>query len=290
MKKKLLILTTISALFVSLLAGCAKNEDNKTSFVISNSNVDVAEYKGLEAEKYNVTVSDSEVDTYIEYVMNYDGVNSVDSKYSISDLTDEMVKTISGGDYDNIQDYREYIENIIKEQNLTYYEENTKNQLFETIVNNSVLKTYDKDKLQSYIDYANEYYQEYADYLGIDIETLYTETMGFNSEEEYNKYIEDESLNNLKIEYIICAIADAEKVEISDEDVQAQIQSYIDEGYFETKDDVLEYISEEEIKNNLKYYQVLDIIYNSAKFIEPETKTTEDVDNKSVEKTTEDNN
>lgn len=282
MKKKILSLVIVGMTVFLTLTGCSnknKTNDSDVKFVISNENVDVAEYKGLEAEKYNSTVTDAEVDTYIEYVMNYDGNDTSDSKYSISDLTDEMVKTISGGDYDNIQSYRDYIKSVIEEQNLTYYEQNTKEALFKKVVDNSVLKTYDKDKLQKYIDYANEYYEEYAKYLNEDLEKLYTDTMGFSSKEEYNKYIEEESLNNLKKEYVIRAIADAEKIDIKDEDVDSQVQSYIDDGYFEQKDDVLNYISEEEIQNNLKYSKILDLIYDSAKFVESTESTESSTEN-----------
>lgn len=299
MKKRLLAVLLVGTLCLSMLAGCStSNKDKSGEYVISNDYVNVVTYKGLEAEEYSGVVTDTEINTYIEYIMNYSTEVPDEStvKYTINDLTDEMVKEISANDYNSIVDYKAYIKGVIEEQNKSYYEQNTKDTLFQQIVEASELKTYEKDRLQSYIDYTNDYYKEYAEYLELEFDTFYKDTMGLTSETEYNEFVEAESLKNLKTEYIIQAIAAAEKIEVTEEDINNQIKSYLSDSYFETEEDVLAYITRDEIKTNLQYYQVLNVIFDSAKFVKEvskpennETQTSETT-SKSSDTSQEENN
>ena len=77
-------------------------------------------------------------------------------------------------------------------------------------------------------------------------------------------------MENLKTEYIIHAIAEKENIVVSDEEIDNEVQGYIDYGYFSTKEDVLEYITRDEIKTNLEYYQILNVLYDNAEFVAAE--------------------
>lgn len=270
MKKRLFTLSLAVILAIGTLAGCSKKDDK---YVISNENVDIVQYKGLEAVKTEVVVKDTEVNTYIEYIMNFTQNEESTTEYTIEDLTDEMVKEISGNDYNNIADYKEYIKGVIAQNSEEYNISTTKTELFQSVVENSVLKKYDEDRLQNYKDYLNEYYTTYAEYLGHDFETFYKEDLRLSSKEEYDNYILEESLKNLKTEYIIKSIATAEQINITEEEVKAKIQEYITNGDFANEEEVLKNITKDEIKTNLEYEQVLKVIYDNAKFVT--SKTTE---------------
>ena len=92
--------------------------------------------------------------------------------------------------------------------------------------------------------------------------------MNIASKEEYENFVYNQALNNLKKEYIIKAIASAEKIEVTEEEIDAKIQEYIDKELFETKEEVEEFITREEIITNIKYSKILDLIYNSATFVD----------------------
>lgn len=280
-KNKILAISAVCVLLIGIvIAAVVSNNGNNTTdgkFIISNEHVDVAQYKGLTYEKFADSTSNEEVDKYIVEVMNY----SLEPKkneageqisYDIKDLTDDIVSKISAKDYTTIEEYKIYVKQIIDQQKKNGHLESSKNNLFNEVVKNSTLKTYEEEKLQNYIDYANEYYKEYAEYLELDFNTFCKNTMGFTTTEEYNEYIKEESLNNLKIEYIIAAIADAEKIEVTDKEIQQQIQLYMSNEQFKTEEDVLKHISKDEIIMNLKYYKVLDVIYNNATEVEPKQK------------------
>ncbi len=338
MSKRILSVMLSMILVSSIFAGCGDKDettDNAASsdaasqatdenFVIVNDNVKVAEYKGLSIEGFDENVSESDINSFIDYVMQYvyvpeeetvdvadvsektddeaekeekedesneekssddavsketadteeatDTEKATDTEepteekpqLTYKDLTDEIVVQVSDGDYTNVADYREYVKGLIKEQNEAYFVDNAKSQLFAEVVDKSELINYTETDLKGYIDYANEYYAEYAEYLGVDMETFRKDTMNFETEDEFTNFIHEEALSNLKTEYIIRAIAEKENITVTDEEVDAEIKNYIDNGYFATEEDVLNYTTRDEIITNKKYYKILDIIYENA--------------------------
>ena len=90
---------------------------------------------------------------------------------------------------------------------------------------------------------------------------------------------------NCKTQYIIHAISKEEGINITEDDINEQIQVYLDSGSFESKEDVLQYITEEDIKTNLMYDKVLELIYNNAVYVPEETEETEKTTEASVEET-----
>jgi len=244
-------------------------------FAIVTNNVKVAQYKNLSINGYNEEVSESEINSFIDYVLQYAYIPSVMSDdeeadpviLTYEDLTDELVVEITEGEYTNIADYREYIKGLVKEENAGYFENSAKNQLFSQVIENSELVGFDEEDFKNYVDYANEYYAEYAQYLGVDMDTFKKETLNFTTEDEYTEFVEDEAMANLKTEYIILAIAKEEGIDISEADIDAEVQNYITSGYFGTEAEVLDYITRDEISVNLKYYKILDLIFSTANVV-----------------------
>lgn len=281
MNRKIIALGLVAIFSIGALTSCGKdkNTEPKKEYVVSNDYVDVVKYKGLETLEYVSTISEDEVDNYIQYIMNYTASNNEENPLEpgvileASDLTDEMVKAISNNNYSTVLEYRAYIRSVIEEQSALYFEENTKDTLFSNMVLESKLKTYDEARLQDYIEQADDYYKDYAQFLEISFEELYREHLNCATLEEYNDFIRTQSIENLKKEYIIKAIASAEKIEISDDEIDTQIIKYIEEGYFIDEAEVMEFITRDEIATNLKYQRILDLIYVSAVFVED---TTED--------------
>lgn len=325
MKKRIFSVLLSIALISSLFAGCDKEEnvaeeqqvveESDENFAIINDNVKVAQYKGLSIEGYNDTVTEIDIDSFIDYVMQYVYVPEEDiiaaeevsdetegdeasaetseesteetnikeeSEEAITeetkenedetgkptlthkDLTDEIASQVSDGKYTTAEAYREYVKDFVAEQNESYFVENAKSQLFAQVIDNSELVNYSEADLKNYEDYANEYYAEYAEYLGVDMETFRKETMYFETEDEFTNFIQEEALSNLKTEYVISAIADKEGITVSDEEINSEIKNYIDNGYFSTEEEVLNYTTRDKIITNKKYYKVMDIIFENA--------------------------
>ena len=327
MKKKKILTLFLAAATVLSLAACGKDtisagvetdtqveepvreevtaNENKTEYAIENEYVQVANYKGLVADSFDNSVSENEVDEYIDSIIRYyyesqaveapaenedvteeaeeaketeEAEEAKETDETVEDvempthdsLTDEFVVKLSGGEYSDVASFREHIKTVIKNESDAYSIDAIKNSLFYQVVDGSNLISYNDSDLQNYIDYSNEYYAEYAEYLGLTLEAFYQNNLNLSTEDEFNKYVYDEAMENLKTEYIIHAIAEKENIVVSDEEIDNEVQGYIDYGYFSTKEDVLEYITRDEIKTNLEYYQILNILYDNAEFVAAE--------------------
>lgn len=183
---------------------------------------------------------------------------------TVDTLTDTIVQDMTYGEFNKVSDYKEYIKGVLEEQNQSYYEENIKNMLFDEVIKNSRLLKYDDDELTPYVDYANEYYQEYAQYSNMTLEELYKEKLDIETLDEFNEYIRTEAIDNLKRQYVIIAIAEEEDIIVEESEIDAEIQNYIDMGYFASEEEVLDFITKEEMLLNLRYYKVVDLIYENS--------------------------
>lgn len=333
MKKKLLSILMIGTMLAVAVTGCGNKKQTETEnetqtvaeessdsaeYAIVKDNIKVGQYKGISVNGYDTSVSESDVDSFIDYVLQYTTVSETPAETTSEDaeaeteetkedaeaettseetaettntetltheqLTDELVVKISDGQYSNVADYRAYVKDVIKAQNESYYTDTIKNDLFETVLKSSVLGTYSEDDLARYVKYANEYYAEYAEYLGIDLNTFITENLELESEDKFNEFVQNEARDNLLREYVINAIAEAEGISVTDVEINDEIKKYIDQGYFATEEEVLEYISKDEIGLNLKYYKILEIIYDNANVV---PFTASDANAESVEETLE---
>lgn len=286
----------------------------KQEFVYTDEHIKLANYKGLEtSSSLEYEVTDEDVDGYIEsilssyYAASTETTESTDEtkdenekadastettteeattettteetseskQYKASDLTDDMVKEITSNEYTTVNDYRNYIAESIKQENDTYTKNNVGYELFQTVVTNSELVDYEEDVYQKYYDYSDKYYQEYAEYQETDFDTFKKDMLGVEDDEAYKKLLKDEAELNTKTQYVISAIAKNEGLEITDEEVQAEIQNYIEQGNFETEDDVLNYITKEEIRLNLLYEDEIELLFNNAVYKKATTETTE---------------
>lgn len=266
--RKTITLGIISLLTIFSLVGCGQKEGYQKDGSYETEYIKLAEYKNLKADKdENVEVKEEDIDNYVVNVLTSYYANDEKNKektFKATDLTDALVKEITSNEYKTVNDYRNYIRTVIKTENQSYTNQAIKENLFKQVVEKSELKKYEESDLEKYKKYSEQYYKEYANYQKKDFEKFKKEDLKVADDKAYNELIEKEAKENVKTQYVIQAIAKKESMEIKDERVNEQIQQYINSGSFETETDVLNYISKEEIKTNLLYYDILDLVYNNA--------------------------
>lgn len=273
MKKKLLCTLLLGCV---ILAGCSKHEtagDTKVSengetvtYAYHDDSIDLAEYKGLETAAYQDTVTPDRVDDYINGMLSYQygTVEEGEQMYTVDDLTDDIATELSGKEV-TVEQYREEVETMLKEEDKVYYETQVPQELFERIVTLSTAKKFDDEKLAEYKEYLDNFYQQYASDFGMEWETFRKDSIGCETDEDYDAYLEQEAKDNVKREMVIETICKEEKIEITDEDKDALLERFVDMGYAEDKDGVRSLLSDEELETNTKYYKVMDLIMENAK-------------------------
>ena len=158
MKKKIFAIFCMTLFSVLVFAGCGKEKtvsDNTVTetstkdskFVIENDNVKVANYKGIEIEPSVIginpydEITDEQVQAFINYNLEY-YYSEEETIPTYADLTDEMVANLSYGEYIHVDDYVEFIRNLMMDENKELFKEYASDYLFRNVVEDSVLKDY----------------------------------------------------------------------------------------------------------------------------------------------------
>ena len=194
-----------------------------------------------------------------------------EKSYTQKDLTDDIVAKMTSNKYKTVDDYIKNLKKTITKSSQDQIQSTVGSELFQTVVTNTTLKKYEQKDYDKYYKYSEDYYKEYAKYADVDFSDFKKDYLKCDDDKAYKKLLKEEAETNCKTQYIIQAISKEEKVDITDEDIQKQIQEYIDSGNFKDEKAVLDYITKDDIKTNLQYNKVQDIIFDNAVYVPEET-------------------
>ena len=200
-----------------------------------------------------------------EYLAGQDVVFSVtvNSVQRIPEITNDVVYTVSDGAYKTIEEYNEYQHGQVMVQKKEEQEAAIRNglmaQLYSTCTINDYpddLITYSVDTLRNYyMQMASDYEMSFADFLplyyGIDVETFESESAEAVKE-------------SLQQELILSAIAEQEKLEISDDEYIEGCRKYADRMGYTTVDEFLAAYGEKEIRHSLIMDKAMDYVVTHA--------------------------
>ncbi len=151
-------------------------------------------------------------------------VNSISSK---PEATDDVVKEITNGDYSTVAEYKEVIKDEIGKSKLEEADGQMYTELFTKAVDNAeVIADFPKDLLDSKISLMKSNAEEYAKMCGVDLET-YLGYMG-KTMDDFNTEIDEYSVTAAKQSMVLNAIAVAEGLSVSDEELDKAIDEYVE--------------------------------------------------------------
>lgn len=343
MKRKLALGLT-GIMMLSAMTGCGKSSSKYLLDIDYSDYVKICEYKGVEAEKVTVSVTDEEIKeevesqmydfvTYdpvtdrgiqvgdyanIDYTATMDGKESenysgededilVGEGYLYPELEDALVgmktdesKTVDvkltedyaeegdvgkelslnvkineitvenmpeynedfvkeNTDYDSIADYEASVKEELKEYKEESYQYEAIENMMKYIIDNSKFDGYPEElykQCEEKYDNSNQYM---ASMYGMELDD-YLELMGID---ENSKKAEIEA--NVNYELVIGVIAQKEKIDCTEAEIDDFVKdTYADYGY-ESEDDFLGDYSREEIGYELIYEKVTEFLYENAK-------------------------
>ena len=195
-------------------------------------------------------------------------VNSI-SENVLPELTDDFVKSLDKG-YQTADEYRESVRSSLTEQKETEARDNMESELMQMAIDNAEC---DMDKLPGWLVNQNKVsyttgIENFVSQYGMTLDEYLSSTGGDMEafETEAEDYAKDKSKNDL----VILAIADAEGLEVSDQEKNDYYAEYAS-TYSTTIDEIRKALSEEELNMFLLQSKVMDYLYENAK-IEPEAK------------------
>ena len=229
MKNRFTVFVSSAVLITAafLLSGCTASYDPDPDDYIR-----LGQYKGLKVEKATYEVSEEEMQDELDMLVNAyakeDG--------TVPELTDDFIREISGGSIKDLDAYREALKEQMKSEYDEFYELQYYEDLWNMAVDNAeVIKDFPEAYLQKKTERSVIAAQKYAKSLDMTFSDFVDQKMGLTVD-EFNKQAIDYAKVAAKESMVLQAIARAENITVSDEDIEKAIREYVEMGAFESEE------------------------------------------------------
>ena len=166
---------------------------------------------------------------------------------SVPELNDNFVKSVSEKSK-SVKEYKEEVRKQLTDDNETSYENQVGQAVWQKVLENTEIKKYPEDEMKELSKTLIDQYKSMAEYAEQDYETYIQEQMGY-SVEEFEKQVEEAAKASLKQSMVTEAIADKEKIKLSNKEYKEQLKKIADSYMYEDVDALKEAAEEEDLKD-----------------------------------------
>lgn len=166
---------------------------------------------------------------------------------SVPELNDNFVKSVSEKSK-SVKEYKEEVRKQLTDDNETSYENQVGQAVWQKVLENTEIKKYPEDEMKELSKTLIDQYKSMAEYVEQDYETYIQEQMGY-SVEEFEKQVEEAAKASLKQSMVTEAIADKEKIKLSNKEYKEQLKKIADSYMYEDVDALKEAAEEEDLKD-----------------------------------------
>ncbi|MCI5958775.1 MAG: trigger factor [Lachnospiraceae bacterium] len=168
--------------------------------------------------------------------------------------------------YDEYLDYaKEYIQNACDQQNNTAIE----TALWDVVKNGSEVSDVPQSLLDEKLAELDDDLQEYADQYGVDTDTMIG-YMGYDAD-SYEEMRQSTARSEAEKDLICRAIAKAEGITITEDDVKEVAQEEYESYGFTSAADMISSKSDEYLRSYVRYRKIMDLLKETANVTENES-------------------
>lgn len=280
-------------------------EDGDIANIDYVGTVDGEEFEGGSAEGYNLTIgSNTFIDDFEEQLIGKNIGDTVEVKATFPDdyksedvagkeavftvtinsiqesvvpeLTDEWVTEYTAEDetpYTTVKEYKKSVRASLEEEKIQQAATNKTADVLTKIVENSTIKGYPQDEIDSYVENMTSYYESIASAWGYSLDDFLSSMYGYTPE-EFEKEANTLAEATIARQMICKLIAKAEGMTVTDEEYQEGLKAYAEEYSSDSKTYTAESFEEEYgkdvVEENILLEKVLDFITESAVEVEAE--------------------
>ncbi|MFS4983391.1 trigger factor [Staphylococcus aureus] len=268
-------------------------ENGDTVNIDFSGSVDGEEFEGGQAEGYDLEIGsgsfipgfeeqlegmkvDEEKDVVVTFPEEYHAeelagkeatfktkVNEIKFK-EVPELTDEIANELDA-EANTVDEYKENLrkrlaeqkatdaENVEKEEAITKATDNTTIDIPEAMVNTEL------DRMVS--EFAQRIQQQ-----GLDLQTYFQ--ISGQDESQLREQMKDDAEQRVKTNLTLTAIAEAEKIEATDEDIDKELEKMSKQFNISVEDIKNTLGNTDTIKNDVRIQKVIDLLRDNAKFVE----------------------
>ena len=162
------------------------------------------------------------------------------------ELTDEFVQTVSE-ESKTVDEYKEEVKKLLEDSAEDNYQYDLESEAWDAVVEKAEVISYPEDEVKeteeqiinNYKSLAEAYGMEYADYItsqGMEVE-------------DFEKQVSDAAESSVKQKYLAQAIAEKEKLTLTDKEYEEEFKKLAEEYGYPDVDTMKESASEDELKN-----------------------------------------
>ncbi len=181
-------------------------------------------------------------------------VNSI-TESQVPELDDDFVKTVSEKSK-TVEEYKKEVKKQLEDNAQTTYEDQLGSEVWQKVVENTEVSKYPEGEVEELCDETISQYKDMAEQMGVEYED-YLEQNGM-TKEDFEKQVEDMSKDHIKQTLIVEAIADKEKIELSDEEYEKQLAEMAKLYGYEDADALEDAVEEDDLKEVALYNLVVD--------------------------------
>jgi len=181
-------------------------------------------------------------------------VNSI-TESEIPELSDDFVKTVSE-ESKTVEEYKAEVKKLLEENAEKTAEDQLRSSVWQKVVENTEVLKYPEDEVKELCDETIEQYKEMAESMNVEYEE-YLSQNGVTAE-DFEKQVEDMAKDHVKQVMTVQAIADKEKITLTDEEYEKQLEEMAKMYGYEGTDEIKDMAKEEDLKDIALYNLVVD--------------------------------
>ena len=249
--------------------------DGKKSDDYSDSNLDIHLGDGSLNVDEDVDVDDKligakvgdTVEVEFTFPEDYDDTSMAGKKcvmeISINMIEKEVIPEVNDAfikkntEYKTLKQYKKQVRDELISEKKSEAEQTNQETLWNKIMDNATqLKDFSDADIKQELKNIKAENKEMAEYFGMSVSDFI--------QQYYEMSLEDYAKENLKKQCVQDLLLKENKVEVTDADIEKEIKYYIDELGYENKKAVLEAIPEKEIRSELEFTKLMDVLMKNT--------------------------
>lgn len=174
-------------------------------------------------------------------------------------------------DYKTTKEYEESVRQQLKEDKEASALASAQNEIMVKIINDSKINNLSTEEVQASAEKIETSLKTQAENYGVDYATYIYYYYGYDDEDSFAEYIRQVCEESQKEKMVMCAIAKAEGITVTDEEADEYIADYAKKNSVD-EESIRSNLSDVEIKYNALAAKIMDdVLYKNAKAVESTT-------------------
>lgn len=181
-----------------------------------------------------------------------------------TEYSDELVEALGVEDITTVADMQQFVHEYLESNAQSTYDSTLESGVLNGFMNNCVFEEIPEHILEKYRSNVQASLESESSYYGLDAETYCTYFYGMDLESFLTKYAEEAAKQSLAFQ----AVANAENLNVTDEELQEKLEEYASLGGYESVEDFLGELDREEYREYFMFERVLDFLMENAQITE----------------------